>query len=186
MATKTNRIYFNFYKSDFDKLTVKELREILKSLGVSNVHKLNKKDMMEVLTDEKEITSVSISSIDLTPKRIYELRTLAGENPNKMDIKENGDLVFYIGNDLKFENYGGLFLHKDCEILDELGYDKSDIWNIPDTEIQDMFKKIDKVVEEKWSNYCSGAIDSLILFEDENLVGTKEGEFSFKELIGTI
>ena len=103
-----------------------------------------------------------------------------------MDIKENGDLVFYIGNDLKFENYGGLFLHKDCEILDELGYDMSDIGNISDTEIQDMFKKIDKVVEEKWSNYCSGAIESSIFFEDENLVGTKEGDFSFKGLIGII
>lgn len=181
MKRELRHLWFNVHKSMFDKLTVKELRNEMSGKGIiKNVHKMNKKELIGNIL-ENGIEGICLMDRHLTPKRICELRKLVGNNSNQMNIFEDGDLEFFIGNDLKFEKYSQLFLHKDCEIFDELGYDMKEFNKMSNKGQYDIYSKIENVVNEKWSQYCSGSIDSMILFDETNYVETKEGPIRFDE-----
>ena len=174
-------LWFNVHKSMFDKLTVKELRNEVKGIwGIKNVHKMNKKELIDTLIEDG-LVGVCLISRDLTPKRICELRKLVGENNyNQMDIHKEGHLEFHIGNDLKFDKYCKGFTHKECEIFDKLGYDMNDYFKMSEKEQNKVYEKIWDYKEEKWGQYCD-IITGLVVYDDNSYVKTIEGDVKFKE-----
>ena len=168
-------LWFNVHKSMFDKLTVKELRNEVKGIwGIKNVHKMTKKELIDTLIEEG-LVSVCLSSRDLTPKRICELRKLVGENNyNQMDIHKEGHLEFHIGNDLKFDKYCNGFTHKECEIFDELGYDMNEYFKMSEKEQNDVYSKIYQKRDERWGQYCD-ILTGTIRFDETKLVEIKGG-----------
>ena len=153
--TSELKIYFHVKKSHFNKLTVEELRNVLrKQCGVKT--RMRKQEMIDFLINEG-VNEICLMSKDLTLPRMYQLKEMSGRHKDYgMDYGFGFvSLIHYIEDFDKEYPFASLlsFLnmtHKECEILNEMGMRgeiDNEIWERNDKEAskarEEIFDKLD-------------------------------------------
>lgn len=169
---KELKVYFHVRKSHFNKLTVEELRKVVKRFGVKT--RMRKQEMIDFLIESGQRTIVLMSK-DLTLERMYQLKEMSGW---KKDYgKDFGmgfvTLHYHIEDFEKEFPYIELipfdYTHKECEILQEMvmnGEIDVDYWKRHEDESVEVFDKVNTEFQRYSFYYDYSRYEDVDNFDD--------------------